>query len=470
MTNNNISILHHGATVGVTGSCHELIYQPDKSILIDCGLFQGSDHSSHGKDSANANRLEIDFDISTVQALIATHAHIDHIGRIPYLFAKGFSGNIYCSLATAEIIPLMLTDALKIGFTRDKYLIKRVLSKITGHIVALNYGLWHSVDDYLTIKLKPAGHILGSAYVECDSKQVGKKKKHRTVFSGDLGAPYAPLLPSPKSPYACDTLVLESTYGDKNHSGRKSRSLYLKQVIEKCVEDQGAILIPAFSLGRTQDILYEFEQIIHQYGKNQKTWKDIEIIIDSPLAHRFTKVYRNLKFLWDKEAKRKIKSGRHPLNFEQMLTIDKNKTHLSTVEYLKKTARPVIVISASGMCSGGRIVNYLKALIEDKRTDIIFCGYQAQGTTGRAIQHYGNKKKYPQGWVEIDGNRYEIRAEVHTMSGYSAHAGQADLLNFIKRMRYKPSQIRLLHGDAISKQILADKVKQLVPKAEIVIP
>ena len=263
--------------------------------------------------------------------------------------------------------------------------------------------------------------------------------------------------------------MIESTYGDKDHHGRKKRRQTLKAIIERCVADRGVVLIPAFSIGRTQELLYEFEQIIHQFGKTERQWREVEIIVDSPLAHRFTDAYRQLKNLWDKEAKRKVAAGRHPLNFEQLLTIDEHQTHINTVKYLAKTDRPVIVISASGMCSGGRIVDYLKALIEDRLTDIVFTGYQAKGTTGRAIQKYGDKNNYPSGWVEIDSEKYNINAQVHTVSGYSAHAGQSDLVHFVKRMRNKPSEIRIVHGDKDAKQVLADKIREVEPSIKVVI-
>ncbi|HEC85178.1 MAG: MBL fold metallo-hydrolase [Candidatus Parabeggiatoa sp. nov. 2] len=458
-------ILHHGGLQGVTGSCHELRVD-NAGILVDCGLFQGDDHSTHGIDSAHAKQLNIDFAVDHIKALIVTHAHIDHIGRIPYLLAAGFHGPIYCSQATALLLPLMLEDAVKIGLTSNRRLVKRLINKIEQSIISISYQRWETIEltpqVQFKIKFKPAGHILGSAYVECDTHFTNGQKQ-RVIFSGDLGAPYAPLIPAPKSPYACDTLVLESTYGDRSHPNRKQRRQVLKQIIERCVRDKGAVLIPAFSLGRTQELLYEFEQIIHRH----KRWDEIEIIIDSPLANRLTEVYKQLKPLWDKEARRTLQQGRHPLSFEQLLTINDWQTHQRTVNYLQKTARPVIVIAASGMCNGGRIVNYLKALIEDKRTDILFVGYQGQGTIGRTIQKYGPDN----GWVEIEGQRYTINAQVHTISGYSAHADQQNLINFVKRMRHKPKEIRLVHGDEKAKQMLAKQLAKVCPQQiPIIIP
>jgi len=470
----NFKIVHHGAADGVTGSCHQLFFgSEDSSILIDCGLFQGTEVS---EDNGSAvDQLKINFPVENIKALVVTHVHIDHVGRIPYLLAAGFRGTIYCSYPSAELLPLVLEDALKIGFTRNQRLIDKFLTQIEKQIKPLPYKKWQKIDDALKIKLQPAGHILGSAYVEVDHHEMHEKAqkkrkiKTRIVFSGDLGATYSPLLAAPRSPYRSDVLVLESTYGDKVHQNRKSRRKALAEVINRAVENRGVILIPAFSIGRTQELLYEIEELLHK----QKI-EDIEVIVDSPMAAKFTAIYRKLKKYWDREAKRKLNRGRHPLAFEQLWTVDEHKEHLQTVKYLKKTARPTIVIAASGMCSGGRIVNYLKALIEDERTDILFVGYQAQGTPGRTIQKYGPRKNGSNnsrvGWVELEGKKYDINAEVHTISGYSAHADQRNLVNFIKRMRHKPNDIRLVHGDAEAKASLAAVIKDQLSISSVTAP
>ncbi len=494
-----LKIKHHGAVNGVTGSCHELRFKEGAGILIDCGLFQGAETSGQG---ADFNQLSIEFPIAHIQALVVTHVHIDHVGRIPYLLAAGFSGKIICSEASAKLLPLVLEDAVKIGFTRNPRLVKKFLSKIESLIVPLPYKRWTTVcadskHGELAIKLQPAGHILGSAYVECDARLLKKGRtqaRQRVVFSGDLGAPYAPLLPAPRSPYKADVLVIESTYGDRLHEGRKHRRQQLKQIIEQSLQNRGAVLIPAFSIGRTQEILYELEGLINAYKDDymdvvgsatqdakadvggraasgakadaNHSWQDIEIIVDSPLASKFTHVYKSLKSHWDKEALQRVRSGRHPLSFEQLYTVDSHKEHLSTVDYIRRKAQPCIVIAASGMCAGGRIVNYLKGLIEDARTDILFIGYQAAGTPGRVIQQYGTRQG---AYVELDGKRYDINAGIHTISGYSAHADQKDLVNFVKRMRHKPEQIRIVHGDAAAKKGLRKKFKEVVPEAKIVI-
>ena len=324
-------VLHHGAVNGVTGSCHELQYKNPhnikESILIDCGLFQGIEAELEPSDSDAADSLlgtQIPFEINHVKALVVTHVHIDHVGRIPHLLAKGFKGPIYCSEPSAILLPLVLEDAIKVGFTRNKKIIQQFLVHIKKQIVPVKYGKWQAINDQLKIKLKPAGHILGSAYVTCKltDSRAGKeyegvpkafasllgratprptKKTVKTiVFSGDLGAPYSPLLKNPKSPWRCDTLVMESTYGDKNHINRKARRQELKAIIEKALQNKGTVLIPAFSMGRTQELLYELEQIIHHETTGSgaghprtgqaTNWQDLEIIIDSPLAAKFTQV------------------------------------------------------------------------------------------------------------------------------------------------------------------------------------
>ncbi len=460
-------IEHHGAVKGVTGSCHQLWLTEHDSYLIDCGMFQGAETSGDG---ASANNLAIEFDLAPVRALIATHVHIDHIGRLPWLVAAGFKGPVHCTEPSALLMPTVLEDAFLVGIKRDAKLADRFVRMVEPMLSGHPYKQWVTLleREHLTcrVRFQRAGHILGSAWVEFDVhyKQTGLKR--RIVFSGDLGAPNAPMLPAPKSPYRADVVVLESTYGDRNHESRHDRRARFQAVLEEALADGGTVLIPAFSIGRTQELLYELEDILTTM-KSQKLkmsgtagegfeWSELPVILDAPLATRFTALYRQLKPWWDEEALKRVTAGRKPLGFEQLLTVESHAQHLAMVNRLAHTRQPAVVITGNGMCSAGRIVNYLKAMLGDPRHNVIFVGYQAEGTPGRAIQKYGARG----GFVDIEGERLTIRAGVHTLGGYSAHADQAGLVGFIAGMRHWPEEVRLVHGDEGAKKALAVKLGQ----------
>jgi metallo-beta-lactamase family protein len=360
----------------------------------------------------------------------------------------------------------VLEDALEVGFTRDRALIEQVLAVIRERTVPLAYAHWHAIGaaqaEGLRVRLQRAGHILGSAYVEC---AIGDE---RVVFSGDLGAPHTPLLPAPRSPERADVLVLESTYGDRRHEDRCMRVQRLRETVEHAVADGGTVLIPAFSIGRTQELLYELESLFHAAAGDpvgaSVQWSRLQIVLDSPLAADFTSGYRRLRRYWDDEAQARVAAGRHPLAFEQLVTVDSHADHERMVNYLAHSRQPAVVIAASGMCAGGRIVNYLKAMLGDPRHDIVFVGYQAAGTPGRAIQRYGPRG----GYVMLDGERYPIRAQVRTLSGYSAHADQQDLIDFVTGIPAPPREIRLVHGDAGAKAALQHRLREQLPGCDVI--
>ncbi len=469
------AITHHGATQGVTGSCHQLHLDVAHSLLIDCGLFQGDE-------SSPAANLEVDFPVEGIEALLISHIHIDHVGRIPNLLAAGFNGPIICSQPSAKLLPLVLEDAFKLSVTRDQNTVDRYLKRVEQSIIAVPYDQWHALINtpelVCNIRLQRAGHVLGSAYIECDIHYPKAATSKRVVFSGDLGAAHTPLLQPPKSPERADILVLESTYGDRLHEDRTHRQQRLEQAIDQALADHGTILIPAFSAGRTQELLYEIEDILHRKallpaepctGEREAQqglpidWPQLPIILDSPLASRFTQAYRELSDFWNDEAQQRLSEGRKPLRFRQLITIDSHVQHQKTVNYLASTGRPAIVIAGNGMCSGGRIVNYLKAMLGDSRHQVLFVGYQARGTPGAVIQASEGAEGFVM--IDLDAEMYEIKAKVATLGGYSAHADQAGLVGFVTGMREWPTRIVLVHGEEMARKGLEGALCHAYEKA-----
>lgn len=258
-----------------------------------------------------------------------------------------------------------------------------------------------------------------------------------------MGPRNTPLLPDPLSPEKADYLFIESTYGNKIHEDVESRSRRLLSIIEHALRDGGVIVIPAFSVGRTQELLFDIEQLIHEHALQDS----LPIILDSPLAKKVTNTYRQFKKLWGSEAKERLDHHRHPLAFDQCITIERHADHLQLINRLASTSEAAIVVAASGMCEGGRVVNYLEALLPDERNDVLFAGYQAKGTLGRRIQD-GEES------VLIEGKRVKVKAQVHTMSGYSAHADMNDLIQFVTSIPTPPKEVHLIHGEEDSKRHL----------------
>lgn len=440
---------HHGGKNTVTGSCHELTINRS-GILIDCGLFQGKDAASDPIES-----LIIEFPIEHIEALIITHTHIDHIGRLPWLLAAGFNKPIYCTSATAALILLMLEDGLKLQLGLNKKQRKKVLDKIESLICAIPYSKDVILDKGMgAFRFSPAGHILGSAYIEFTLPN-----KEIIVFSGDLGPRNTPLLPDPLSPKQADYLVIETTYGNKSHEDVVARSQRLAAIVQKSLQDGGVILIPAFSVGRTQELLFDIERLIEHSINTQSTkddfWQALPIILDSPLAQKVTKQYERFKQLWSDECLEEgSQLSRHPLSFEQLITIDSHQAHQKLVNRLASTNEPAIVVAASGMCNGGRIMNYLQALLPHRQTDVILPGYQANGTLGRQLQN-GEIS------VVISGETIKVNAHIHTMSGYSAHADQDDLIAFIQGIPTPPKTIFLIHGEPKTKQKFKEQLQKI---------
>lgn len=401
---------HHGAQHRVTGSCHQLHMDADCSLLVDCGLFQGNETSADGRGGAGQQNVESS--LVTLKALIFTHVHIDHVGRISYLLAAGYIGPIFGSEPSAKLLPIVLEDAFQLGCSRDSKEIARYLKLVEQRLHPLPNNQWFVLLETsqlcVHIRLPRAGHVLGSAYVTIELTYPVTGENKRVVFSGGLGAPHAPLLMPPKR---AEVLMLESTYGDRLYEDRASRRQRLEAVIEHALQDNGTVLIPAFSIGRTQELLHELEEIIHHRelstletsaadggragGTLEPTdWPKLPIILDSPLATRFTEANRSLKTFWNQEARERAEASRNPLAFDHLIKIDNHADHMAVLNHLAQTACPAIVIAGNGMCSGGRIVNCLKAMLHDPRHDVLYIGYQAQGTPRYASQQHGPKGGY----------------------------------------------------------------------------
>lgn len=454
-------ITHHGAADTVTGSCHQLHLFDNASLLVDCGLFQGERTSNTSP--------RIDFPLAGIHALVLTHVHIDHVGRLPHLLAAGFRGSILCSEASAELLPLVLDDTLRLSVDWDRSTIRRYIQRVQQRLIALAYDQWHPLIDspalICKLRLQRAGHILGSAYLESDISYPASGEHSRVVFSGDLGAPATPLLRPPRPPERADILVLESTYGDRLHEDRHTRQARLETVIEQALANQGSVLIPAFSIGRTQELLYELEDILHRKGGSAGPagvqWSQLPIILDSPLASRFTKAYRRLKRFWNDEAGQRLAQGRKPLAFRQLLIVDSHVDHQRMVAHLASSGRPAIVIAGNGMCSSGRIVNYLQAMLGDPRHHVLFVGYQGRGTPGAAIQASVGETD---ALIHLAGEARIRRVGVSTLGGYSAHADQQGLVDFVKGIPEWPARIHLVHGDEGAKRALRARLERERPK------
>lgn len=414
--------------------------------MIDCGSIQGDD---------DALRIE-DWPVSPsdIDYLFLTHAHIDHIGRVPELIYKGFHGEILTTRATKALMQYMLEDGLSFSdFSASQQ--SRLLQALDDLSWDFDYNLPYDLKAGIRFTLGQSGHILGSCFIRFTWDHPASS----VVFSGDVGAPHTPLLPDPTPPLPCDLLLIESTYGDRCHEERQERVERLGIALTRALQDGGKVFIPAFSLGRTQEILYEIDRLFSDPNWQQRfpdlagAVSNVPVFIDSPLGEKLTTVYSRLSSFWDAEAKALLHSGDHPLDFERLVTVKSHRDH----QDMLKLSGPAVIIAGSGMCTGGRIINHLKQGLEDPKNDVFFVGYQAQGTTGRAILHYSQK---PDGYVWLDDQKVFIRAQVQTLSGYSAHADQQDLLNWVAAMAEKPKAIKLIHGEPDAQETLRDQFMQ----------
>ncbi|MCP4344727.1 MAG: MBL fold metallo-hydrolase [Desulfobacterales bacterium] len=438
-------IIHLGGKNTVTGSCH-LLKVEGVNILIDCGLVQGDD-SVLPMESWPVKPSDADY-------LFLTHAHIDHIGRVPELIQKGFKGEIITTHPTKAMLSPVLEDAMGLtAMPGDD--IQRLSKTIDELSWGFEYNQEFRLKKSISFKLGCAGHILGSCFIRFEIKKLAKS----VIFSGDIGAKNTPILPDPDIPDACDILVLESTYGDRLHEDRLNRVHRLGKILTQALSDEGKVYIPAFAMGRTQELVYEMDRLFSD-PELRKEFPDlnpeskIPVFIDSPLGLKITRVYSVLSDYWDDEAVKLHESGDHPIDFDRLYAVNSHNEHIK----LTDINGPAVIIAGSGMCTGGRIINHLKNGIQDPENDIFFVGYQARGTLGRAILRYSRS---PGGYVYLQGKKYNIKAKVYSLTGYSAHADQHELIEWVKSMPEKPGQIRLVHGESKARKILADRLEEL---------
>lgn len=456
----NSTLTFLGATGTVTGSRY-LLETKGRKLLVDCGLFQG----------LKKNRLKnwdpFPVPPKEIEKVLLTHAHIDHSGYIPRLCKQGFTGKIHCTHATNDLCEIMLRDsghlqeedarwANKKGFSRHKpalplYTVADA-EKALQRFAPVHYGEDLFIAEGLRVKFKDAGHILGSAFVDIKVTNGGKPK--RFLFSGDIGSPDRPILWDPVQVYEVDYLILESTYGDRLHTaGHKTRGEELARVINESVQRGGVLIIPAFAVGRTQELLFYIRELEE---KNQIP--TLPVYVDSPMAVRATSVFEKMKGYYDFRAKLLELEGREILRPKRLhCTKDVNES-----KALHNLEGPAIIISASGMLQGGRILHHLEHRISSPDNTVLFAGYQAEGTRGRAILE-GKPE------IKIHGQSVTVKAKIENISGFSAHADYNEILSWLMGFNRPPLKTFIVHGEPEASQALAARIKDLLGW-DVVIP
>ena len=450
-----------GAAKTVTGS-NFLVEGAGKKFLVDCGMYQGSAADELSNEEPFA------FDVNEIDFMLLTHAHIDHSGRIPKLYNEGYRNPIYATKATCDLCTIMLPDSghiqeMEIEWKNRKRLRKgekalpplytaEDAAKSIEIFSPVQYDQLIEIDENIHVRFNDAGHMLGSAIIEVWIKEKGEQKK--IVFTGDLGNNDIPLLSSPTMIENTDYLVMESTYGNRLHLRNDDKAQLFLNTVYETLEKGGTVVIPSFAVGRTQEILYELNKIKEEkhdasfYEKYQKLMT-VPVYVDSPLAISATEVFRENMNLFDEETQAMIASGDNPLEFsglEFTRTADESKE-------LNAKNESAIIISASGMCEVGRIKHHLKHNLWNPNSTILFVGYQAPGTLGRRLID-GEKK------VKIFGEEIAVNARIEYIEGYSGHADQEWLMNFIYSFIQKPKHIFLVHGEPEGQIVLKDKIEQ----------
>jgi metallo-beta-lactamase family protein len=444
-----MNIQFFGACQEVTGSCY-LIEVANSKILVECGMFQGaSEHEQRNSD-------EFPFLVEELDAVIISHAHLDHSGRLPVLTKAGFHGSIYTHHATVELCTIMLKDSGYIHEKEAQWQNKKrqrkgleLISPIytvgdaentLPYLVGIDYHQEIEICPHAKLTLRDAGHIIGSAIIELVLTEGDKTRK--LVFSGDLGHSEAPILCNPEKIKHADIVIMESTYGDRLHRSWQDTWQEMGEIIAKANSSKGNVIIPAFTVGRTQELLYEFKRHFEQWHIN-----DWNIFLDSPMGIKATQVYSKHNEVYDNKA--------NDINKNNDNIFDLKKLHLSeSTEYSMKINQinsGAIIIAGSGMCTGGRIKHHFKHNIWRDNAHIIIVGYQAFGTLGRALVD-GVKT------IKLWGETIQVNATIHTIGGFSAHADQQGLIDWYDHFDNKP-QLILVHGEPKAMDTLAQKLK-----------
>jgi len=441
-----------GAAQSVTGSMHLLTVNGSK-ILLECGLFQGR------RQEAFERNRNLPFDAATIDVLILSHAHIDHSGNIPQLVKQGFQGNILCTHATQDLASVMLRDSAHIQERDAEFVNKRHKKKglppvhplytmndaaaSMNHFVGVGYNrpFWVTPDVKLTFR--DAGHILGSAIVILDIQENGTSR--RLTFTGDLGRKDLPVIRNPVQVEETDFLITESTYGNRIHEPIGDMKTRLREIVNNTVKRGGKIIVPAFSLGRTQELVYVLHELF-----NDDSLPEIPIFVDSPLSVNITEVFRLHPECFDHETRDAFLSNHQdPFGFYRL-------RYIRNVEESKKLntiQEPCIIISASGMCETGRILHHLANNIEDPRNTVLIIGFMAEHTLGRRIV-----EKIPS--IKIFGEEHSLKAQVAIMNGFSAHADKNELLAFVDGLnKERLRHVFIVHGEPDQSEAFADVVR-----------
>jgi len=445
-----MKITFYGAAGGVTGTAY-YCETGDARILIDCGMFQG------GRGDERLNNSAPPVDYGRLDAIVLTHAHLDHCGRLPLAIRDGYRGPVYGTPATIELAALVLRDSLKVQ-TSDLEKLNRMLARsgkpavkppfdeedVEGAIRQMKPMPYHKpfpVADGMEITVDEAGHILGSGSIKLTVDQDGQKRS--VIFSGDLGASGMPIVRDPETFREADMVIMESTYGDRDHKPFEDTIEEAVGIIREALHSKGKILIPSFAIGRTQDLLYYLEQSFRKGGLPR-----FPIYIDSPMAIEATRIYMSHPELFDEEMKELVGSGE----------LERDKGYIRPVaspeesKRLNEMAGPIMIIAGSGMCNAGRIRHHLRHNLWRPETSVLIVGYQAEGTLGRKLVDGART-------VSIFGERVAVRAGIHKLGGFSAHAGQSDLLKWFNTLAPARPKVVLTHGEDKAREPLAKIIR-----------